>query len=220
MSANPHDGKRAQLLRDIAYEELKRRILSGQLKPGTPIPEQAICDSLKLSRTPVREAMNKLSSENLVETIPRRGAFVADLSIKEIKDVFEIREKLDCMAARLAIDRIEPSLLDSYEELFHRLIDENPERGMEELTNIDRSFHEAILDAAGNRWLKDLVCQMLDRSQLIRSISLQYPGRMISSWIEHLDLIDKLRKKDVAGVEACALLHVVNAKNAVINAIL
>lgn len=214
------ESRKGPLLREVAYGELKKRILNGFLRPGTPIPEQALCDSLGLSRTPVREAMNKLASENLIETIPRRGAFVVDLSIKEIKDVFEMRAKLDCMAVRLAIGKIREHDLNGYEAIFRKLIDEHNENGTEDLTEIDRAFHEVILEAAGNRWLKELVCLMLDRSQLIRSISLKYPGRMEGSWMEHLNLIAKLRENDIDGAEACALEHVNNAKNAVIKAIL
>ena len=206
-------------LRDVAYAYIKRSILSGQLQPGEAILENHVCEILSLSRTPVREALSQLANENLVEMIPRRGAFVAGISITEIKDIFQLREVLDCMAVRLAFGQVATSDLDEFEVLFNNLMKGPDDQDAYEALQIDRRFHEMILEASGNKWLKDLTGLLLERSQLIRIVSLKYPGRMKTSWLEHLQLITLLRLGDSCASEKCALQHVVNARDAVLRAV-
>lgn len=206
-------------LRDVAYSHIKSSILSGQLQPGEAILENDICEVLGLSRTPVREALSQLANENLIEMIPRRGAFVCGISISEIKDVFQLREILDCMAVRLACGQVPTSDLDEFESLFNMLMQGPDDQDAHEALQIDRRFHELILDASGNKWLRELTWLLLDRSQLIRIVSLKSPGRMKTSWLEHLQLIALLRSNDSRGAEECALQRVVNARDAVLRAV-
>ena len=212
-------GSRKSSLRDVAYAEIKKMILSGELKPGEPIPESLICEKAGLSRTPVREAPNQLVSEGLVETLPRRGAFVANISIRDIRDVFEFREVLDCMAVRLAFDRMPSDGLDEFESLFESLLSDADDGDAYEMAEIDRAFHGMILEASGNRWLKELAGLLLDKSRLIRTISLRYPGQMKNSWQEHIELIRAVRAGDRTTAESLALKHVTNARDAVLRAI-
>jgi DNA-binding GntR family transcriptional regulator len=206
-------------LRDIAYSHIKNSILSGQLQPGEAILENDICEVLDLSRTPVREAIRQLANENLIEMIPRRGAFVCEISISEVKDVFQLREILDCMAVRLACGQVPTSYLDEFDTLFNRLVQGPENQDAHEALQVDRRFHELILDSCGNKWLRDLTSLLLDKSQLIRIASVKYPGRMKNSWLEHLQLISYLRANDSIRAEECALQHVINARNAVLRAV-
>src|SRR5574344_2068817 len=97
-----------QPLREVVCETLREAIISGVLRPGERLMEIQLAEELGVSRTPVREAIRKLELEGFVIMIPRRGTYVANLSIKDINDVYEIRISLDVLAAGLAAERIEP----------------------------------------------------------------------------------------------------------------
>ena len=108
-------------LRDVVFQTLRQAILRGELEPGERLMEIHLADRLGVSRTPIREAIRKLELEGLVVMIPRRGAIVASITEKDLKDVLEVRRTLEMMAAEIACQRITPELLqelsDAGEEL-------------------------------------------------------------------------------------------------------
>ena len=103
-------------LRDVVFQTLRQAILRGELEPGERLMEIHLADRLGVSRTPIREAIRKLELEGLVVMIPRRGAIVASITEKDLKDVLEVRRTLEIMAAEIACDRITPELLQDLAE--------------------------------------------------------------------------------------------------------
>ena len=99
-------------LRDVVFNTLRKAILTGQLKPGERLMEVHLADRLGVSRTPIREAIRKLELEGLVVMIPRRGAMVASITEKDLKDVLEVRLTLEMLAGEVACERITPELLE------------------------------------------------------------------------------------------------------------
>ena len=93
-------------LRDVVFENLREAIVEGRLKPGQRLMEVQLAEQLGVSRTPVREAIRKLELEGLVVMLPRKGAYVANMSLKDLIDVLEIRASLEGLAASLAAERI------------------------------------------------------------------------------------------------------------------
>ena len=91
-----------QSKKSIAYETLKRRILLNEHKPGVPINENAISEEMKISKTPIREALQQLEREGLVQTIPGRGSFVTHITVEDVREIFESREIIECAVARRA----------------------------------------------------------------------------------------------------------------------
>ena len=106
-----------QPLREVVCETLREAIISGVLRPGERLMEIQLAEELGVSRTPVREAIRKLELEGFVIMIPRRGTYVADLSIKDINEVFEVRSALDSLANGLAAERITEEELEQMERL-------------------------------------------------------------------------------------------------------
>lgn len=99
-------------LREVVFKTLRQSILTGELKPGERLMEIHLAEKLGVSRTPIREAIRKLELEGLVTMIPRRGAEVAKISEKNLKDVLEVRTCLDSLAVRLACQRITDEQID------------------------------------------------------------------------------------------------------------
>jgi len=206
--------------KEAAYVAIKRKILSGRVRPGEWLAENAEAEALGIGRTPVREALIELEHENLVKIAPRKGVLVVPISVEDIRDVYEMREVLDCLAVRLALGRVPEDELSSFEDLFRELLRQPNYDPAEELIEVDRAFHDFVLRCSGNRWLMDIAGLLLDRSQLIRVISHKHPGRMEESWHEHLGLIEAIRESDAASAARWALVHVTNARESVIQSIM
>ena len=105
-------------LRDVVFQTLRQAILRGELEPGERLMEIHLANRLGVSRTPIREAIRKLELEGLVVMIPRRGAIVASITEKDLKDVLEVRRTLEIMAGEMACERITPELLKQHHEIY------------------------------------------------------------------------------------------------------
>lgn len=207
--------------KEEAYAAIKQKILTGKVKPGEWLAESTEAEALGIGRTPVREALIELEHEGLVKVIPRKGVVVVPITVEDIRDVYEMREVLDCLAVRLAIERgVSDDELNSFEDLFEELLEHPDYEPAENLLEADRAFHDLILRCSGNRWLVDMAGLLVERSQLIRMISHKRPGRMEASWHEHLGVIKAIRENNVVLAEKWTLTHVENARESIIRSII
>ena len=149
---------------DYAYQELRHKIITKQLKPGQRLPEVNIAVQMGVSRTPVREALRRLASEGLVIIIPNSGARLEAPTAREIEDTFLVRDQLETLAIRLAAERIGDRHLRRLEEA---MIEEGraiEEKDLEKYLEVNEAFHKAIADASGNRVLAEYVENILART--------------------------------------------------------
>lgn len=157
-------------LGDIVFEYLRTAILNGDLKPGERLMEMHLAQKLGVSRTPVREAIRKLEKEKFVEMAPRKGAYVAGLTAKDILDVLEIRMIMEGFASGLAACRMLPSELEELKKIlasFGEFLESGDRRGMMEM---DNAFHAKIFEATGNAKLIDIIRDLHDQFQRFRLI--------------------------------------------------
>ena len=145
-------------LKDLVYLELKHKILTGEIVSQTRLMESDLSESMNVSRTPIREAIKRLSDDGLVKVEPRRGAYVANISIKDMLDVFEVREDMEGFVAKLAAQRITDEekaqlreIAAEYEEAIERADDK------EQIIALDEKFHNLIVKCTGNETLSELV---------------------------------------------------------------
>lgn len=151
-----------------AYSEIKERIVTTVMRPGAVIEETALMAELGLGRTPIREALKLLEAEKLVVVSPRRGMFVADVSLTDLRDLEEVRLELESLSARLAVQRMTPWQVEEMRRLAVELkaYESNGssplvERGSQaELLNLDRRFH-ALLRQGAHNGLLETECKML-----------------------------------------------------------
>lgn len=190
------------------YGVLKRRISDGELSLGAKLTEAHLVKEFGISRTPIREALNRLAQEGLVTIKPYRGAFVASLSEDEVRELFEVREALEGMAARMAAMRIEKQVLEELGRRLKKGIAASSRDVYARYSQADREFHEAVAQASGNRELIDLLGSLASRIQIIRRQTVRLSSRARRSFREHLKVIDALGRRNPDLAEARMRSHI------------
>lgn len=199
-------------LREVVFDALRNAITSGLLPPGERLMENQLAEQLRVSRTPVREAIRKLEQEGFVVMVPRRGTYVADLSIRDINEVFEIRSALEVLAAGLAAERISEEDLEHLERLLVA-IGEHIENGdTAKIVEADCNFHDILYGATNNKTLAAIISNLREKFTVFRTITYSYPGRAKRSLEEHRRLVEALAKRNPAMAQQLARKHMDNAE--------
>ncbi len=204
-------------LRDVVFNALHKAILTGRLKPGERLMEIHLADQLGVSRTPIREAIRKLELEGLVAMIPRRGAVVAEMTVKSMRDVLEVRRSLDVLSVELACDRItEPELarLKMASDEFAAAIGTGNATVM---ARADIAFHDIIVEATGNLRLKQLLNNLAEQIYRYRFVYLQDDIRHDMLVIEHAAIYDGIRERKKEKAAEAAKKHIDNQEISIID---
>jgi len=187
-------------LGNIVYESLKESILNGSLKPGEKLMESRIAEDLGVSRTPVREAIRKLEKEKYVKMIPRKGAYVEDLTMEDILEVLEIRIVLEGLASKLADRNITEEMKDRIRKNMKSFDNASTELDRKELISLDEKFHHIIYQSSGNKKLNEIVRELQDQFQRFR---LSYFNEL-SSYMKLANSHNKLYEAIIDGDEKAA----------------
>ncbi len=183
-----------------AYERIKHKIVSLELAPGTVIDEGKLIDELKLGRTPIREALKRLSLEKLVTIAPRRGMFVTEIGITDLQRLFEVRLVLESQVAHLAARRGK----DAHWEEMQSVLSDLPDNATAtDLIAIDERCHQIMYQAADNVFLKDSCSMWYALSLRLWYFALADIGSMETAVLEHQLILDTLKTGDA---DAAALL--------------
>jgi DNA-binding GntR family transcriptional regulator len=153
-------------LRDVVFHTLREAILKGDLQPGERLMEIWLANKLGVSRTPIREAIHMLEQEGLVVTVPRKGAEVAKMTLKDMEDVLEIREALDELASQLACQRITKEQLLLLKDRKLQFESSLKSGDVKLIAEADVNFHDVIYEATGNPKLMNLLSNL--REQIYR----------------------------------------------------
>lgn len=198
-------------LRGKVFSRLENDILNGRYKAGDSFTESRVAAELGVSRTPVREAIRQLELEGLVAYIPNKGATVEGLSEEDIRDIGEIRTKIEGIAARRAAGAILPEQLAAMQEIL-ALEAFHTERGNTgPLLQLDTRFHEIIFQASGSRLLKRTLSSFHHYIQQARSLSMQNMERAGKTLSEHRAILTALQDQDAGRAEILMAQHVRNA---------
>ena len=206
-------------LRELVFESLREAIISGQLRPGERLMEIQLAEEMGVSRTPVREAIRKLELEGLVVMIPRKGAYVAGLSLKDIVDVFEIRGALEGLAAELAAERITDNELEELERYLVKIADDIEKGDLDKVVATDTEFHSILYQASRNQRLSQIISNRREHIQRFRTTSLSYPGRMKTALEEHRKIVEAISARDCELAFKLAQEHIENAENSMMSMI-
>ena len=203
-------------LRELVLEAIRAAIINGTLQPRERLMEIQMAEELGVSRTPIREALRKLELEGFIVMVPRKGAYVADLSFKDIADVFEIRIALEGLAAGLAAERITDDELEEMERLIVGKQEAITSGDIDKLVEVDTRFHELLYKASRNERLATIISNLREQIQRFRLTSLSFPGRNKESLQEHKQLIEAIQARDNQLARQLAQEHIENAENALI----
>ncbi len=201
-----------QPLWEQVYELLREAILTGKLDPGQQITEPGIANQLKVSRTPVREAMRMLELENLIINFPRRGAFVCGIkSKKEIDDIFRVRIILEGLASELAAQKIRPDQVNRLKLQSEQIAECLDKNDVKRCVAIDTAFHQIIYEASENEYLQRFLDNLFDQITRFRMSSLADEGRMKEALVEHQNLVAAIEANDSDLAGIIAKKHIENA---------
>lgn len=194
-------------LHDELVEGIRDMILEGRFRPGDKIPERVLCEHFGVSRTPLRESLKALASEGLVQLVPNRGAVVAMITEKEIDDLFPILGALEALAGELVCQRAQDTDLAGLRGLHEQML-EHFHNGQESAyRRLNRQFHQALFDIAGNSALSELYQQLLGRIHLIRFLVDKTETDWQKAVADHERIIVALEARNGARVAAILKVH-------------
>jgi DNA-binding GntR family transcriptional regulator len=199
-------------LADQIYRLLKDNIVRHQLEPGARLLDNEIAESLQVSRTPVREAMSRLGAEGLLNIVPRRGAFVLQMSTKATKDVYEVREALEDLAVRLAVPLLTEVDLRQLEDILNRFSSATEEDDFLTCFELDRRFHDQIVRMSGNLKLAEMNALLGGSIQASRWSHCHDRNRQQASLQEHQAILHALKKRDADLASALVRDHINSVK--------
>ncbi len=207
---------RRRRLVDDATQSLREAILGGRFTGGARLRQEALADRLGISRTPIREALGRLEHEGLIELLPRGGVRVTVLNADEAVGLYELREVLDGLAARLAAGRADAVALARLERPLARMAECAERRDSRPWFRVHVSFHEEIVRMAGNRPLGRLVSLVRLSIRHFHPLLLKTPTRLEDAYREHRAVFEAIAARDAEAAERLARLHIANAKRIVL----
>lgn len=207
-----------ELLRDQIYQKIKDDILTGIHGPGKQLSINELAEEYQASATPVREALNVLQREDLVEIIPRVGYFVSQMTIKDVQDIFELRLIIESASAEMAARNITDEEITYLENMHHSYIWGDADSYWQYLEE-NREFHCRVAVATRNKWLAEVVGKLLDQIQRLLFLRLDLRDWADEMVEEHRQLVAALKKRDGALAKRAMTEAIENARKAVVQAI-
>ncbi len=202
--------------KDEAYNYLKNAILTYQFAPDEAISEMAISKELKISRTPVREAMRELEIEGLIISYPSRGTFVASLTPYDVEEIYELRCLLELWALKHSLQRITEEELNEVENMFQKAAENSDWAGLHEA---DRKLHGLIVEKSGSKRLITFVNTLNSQIERVRRVSAKEQGRNLRSYEEHMQIISSIRQQDLKKCESILEEHLHSVANSAIEVV-
>lgn len=202
-------------LRDVVFKTLRQAILRGELKPGERLMEIRLANKLGVSRTPIREAIRKLELEGLVVMVPRKGAEVADITEKSLRDVLEVRKALEELSVKLACDRITEEQIEELEQAAQEFKKILKSSDITEIAEADVHFHDVIYRAAENQRLMQLLSNLSEQMYRYRIEYLKNPDVHEKLLSEHEEIIRNIKNHEKESAVRITCEHIDNQVRAI-----
>jgi len=206
---------------DVAYAAIRDGILSGDFPQGSHITAQQLAEATSLSRTPVREAMRRLHAEGLIRFIPNRGAFVSSWTEDEIAQTYELRVLLESFAAREAAVAITDERLADLRQLALEMRDlalAEP-ADVAAIAQVNDKFHKAVLEAAGNARLRDLLNAIVEVPLVLNTFRRYTAAELRRSAAQHLELVEAFEAHDPAWAQSVMTAHIRSARHTLMSSV-
>jgi DNA-binding GntR family transcriptional regulator len=207
-------------LAERAYRDLKRQIISGELAPGAAIIESALAARFGVSKTPVREALQRLELEGLARVLPRVGYVVTPVSVGDVQALFEVRMMLEPAATELAAARVGDALLAELDELAQVSFAGADRRNYPQFLDVNTRFHLTVVQAASNARLTGILTPLLAEMERILHLAVELRDGTDLIIRDHVEIVEALRQRDGARARRVAERHLLASRARVLRAIL
>jgi DNA-binding GntR family transcriptional regulator len=213
------DIKRPPTMREEVFKYLREKILGGEIPPKSKLNESKLAEEIGASRTPVREALHNLEMERLIESVPRVGYVVKEITENDVEEIIQIRIALESLAAKWACQRISSRQLAQLEKII-RLTDRGIERkNTQRVVQLDTKFHEIICKASQSRRIEEISQSMRDYMVRFRIKGLSVPEIARKSNEGHTRILEALRTKNSKRIESAVRYHLNWTKRHVVQVI-
>jgi DNA-binding GntR family transcriptional regulator len=192
---------------DQVHHAIRKMAITYQLKPGERVNEVELSRQLGVSRTPLREALNRLNTEGLLTFAPGKGFFCRHLDPKEVFDLYEVRKVLETSAIHLSVQRARTEQIDALDRFLRETGQEANDRTAEELVGFDEYFHEHLIAMSGNDEMLRMLKNLNSRIQFVRWIDIDSRKRS-ETQAEHRAVLSALRKRDEATCTSILEAHI------------
>lgn len=211
MSESGHIAKSDKYsLQSRVFERIREDILKGVYKKNDELKEVTIGNELGVSRTPVREALRQLELEGLVKIIPNKGAYVVGIESKDIKDIYEIRARLEGLCARWATENADESHIARLDEIVELTEFQCYRKKYEKVLELDNEFHELLYEMADSNMLYRTMSDFHHYVEIVRKKTLSANERVVHSVKEHADIVNAIKSGDADKAEELAMQHMIN----------
>lgn len=195
------------LRKENVYNYLKEQIITCKMKPGDVIDLRALMEVLKVSRTPIRDALSALEQENLVTILPRRGVLVTEITPRDISNIYYTRTLVEPDIARVATSIIKEEELLGYRDMFFHGEEDNLTAAWN-----DYSFHKTLVDCINNPYMSSMMDMILSHNMRFVVMAASLPNRLNYSNTEHLAIIDAMLSRDPEAAEKAMRDHIAEAR--------
>jgi DNA-binding GntR family transcriptional regulator len=196
---------------ELVFDTLKKRIIDGELEPGTELVISRISEEFNVSTIPVREAIKTLASEGLVEMEPHKSAKVAEFNLEKLHQIITIRAGLEGYAARLAVLHINEIQLRTLEDIVNKMKEAMLKSDAENFNLNNLKFHRYLYQIAPYPMLYEMIVKVWDGGKWTRSVFAISPKRMEKSIEEHMEILKAIKNRDEDTVERLVREHRINA---------
>jgi DNA-binding GntR family transcriptional regulator len=190
-----------------AAAHLRDLIIRGEMLPGSRIPERELSERIKISRTPLREALKLLERDGLIEILQNRGARVISFTVEEARELFEVIAGMESLAAQLAAQRITDDDLSQLELLHAQMLEHYRKRDKDPYFDVNSRIHDLVVDISRNGILRSTHADLMLRARRGRYMAIMKPARWSQSVAEHESLMEALRARDPEAARRVWQLH-------------
>ncbi|WP_409496784.1 GntR family transcriptional regulator [Amycolatopsis sp. cmx-11-12] len=204
---------------EVVLDEIRRGILTRELKPGQALVEAELAARLGVSKTPVREALKVLSNSGLVTFSPYKGASVCVVDAELAKSVYDVRMVLEPEAVRRSVERRSPDLLEDAAEALKEASAAISDKDQAELSLLNRRFHRALYSGCGNPLMVSMLDDLKDRAALISVVGWEANPSWRKEWNEHKAVLAAAKKGDADGAAGLLRAHIGDFLDRILGAI-
>lgn len=194
------------------YARIKQMITSFELYPGSRITEQELADLFAVSRTPVREAIQRLEVEGYLTVRPKQGCFIRELDINELTEYYEVRIALEQLIVEYACSNMPDKAIEQSMELWRPEVhDQDVAQGID-LGEKDESFHVGLALASGKPVMAELLHNINNRIRIIRRLDLNTDNRSVRTYLEHHEILQHILQRDAAKAKNLMKRHILRSR--------